>query len=157
MVFNLDPSLSTILSQKILPLQRLRWEIKKLFDILIGATNSCLFLGCADQNKTDEYGCLIVTISIWAPSHAPHRPMMARYWNIHLLILFYFLQTQKTLSVSRWVGLLVRNTVELYMFFCITVPAQPSKTVVSYICPSWCLVWCKCVKSPLHFLFFCSI
>ena len=76
-------------------------------------------------------------------------------WNIHLYIQFFFFCRHRTdcLLVSclvRWF-LTLLNCV---CFFDSTVPAQPSKTVVTRIWPCCCLVWCKCVKSPLHFFFF---
>ena len=126
MVFNLDPSLSTILSQKIL--QRLWREIKKYCFVLKEVTNYCLFLRYAGHKKTpDGYGSLIETISFWALPHAPHilwwqhtETLSLKYPSLYTSL---FSQTQDSLSVGQSVGLSVCNTVELHVVFCITVPA----------------------------------
>ena len=45
-------------------------------------TNFCLNIRYADHKKTlDKYGGSKETISIWAPSHTPHIPKIAKNWN----------------------------------------------------------------------------
>ena len=53
--------------------------LSKVMHHLKKVTNFCLYMRYTDHKKTlDKYGATKETISIWAPSHTPHIPKIAR-------------------------------------------------------------------------------
>ena len=106
---------------------------QKLCIILKRVTNFCPNLRYADHNKTpDKYGGPKKAISIWAPSHAPHIPKIARNWNsLHpeTTLSKNCMSTQNSLmlKISNIQSCSLQKTNHLYLG-CISYTEYPAKS-----------------------------